>query len=65
MVKYGFLFPGQGAQFPGMMKDLCDNFTDGKQSVGVVIHAGKQPEGSSPPPLHALELTERRAESEE
>ncbi len=29
MVKYGFLFPGQGAQFPGMMKDLCENFTDG------------------------------------
>lgn len=47
----------------GMVLDrrrpLGDDFTDGKQSVGVVIHAGKQPEGSSPPPLHALELTER------
>ena len=30
MVKYGFLFPGQGAQFPGMMKDLCEKFADGK-----------------------------------
>ena len=30
MVKYGFLFPGQGAQFPGMMKDLCGSFADGK-----------------------------------
>lgn len=31
MVKYGFLFPGQGAQFPGMMKDLCESFADGKK----------------------------------
>ena len=31
MVKYVFLFPGQGAQFPGMMKDLCESFADGKK----------------------------------
>ena len=24
MAKYAFLFPGQGAQVPGMMKDVCE-----------------------------------------
>ena len=24
MAKYAFLFPGQGAQAPGMMKDICE-----------------------------------------
>ena len=24
--KFAFLFPGQGAQEPGMMKDICDAF---------------------------------------
>lgn len=25
--KYAFLFPGQGAQFPGMIRDICDNYS--------------------------------------
>ena len=26
MKKYAFLFPGQGAQVPGMIKDICDAY---------------------------------------
>ena len=28
MKKYAFLFPGQGAQEPGMMKDVCESFPE-------------------------------------
>lgn len=28
MAKYAFLFPGQGAQVPGMMKDVCEAFPE-------------------------------------
>lgn len=31
MAKYAFLFPGQGAQVPGMMKDVCDAFPESKK----------------------------------
>lgn len=30
MVKYIFAFPGQGAQTPGMMKDVCEKHQEGK-----------------------------------
>lgn len=32
-MEYAFLFPGQGAQKPGMMADLCDKFTVAKDIV--------------------------------
>lgn len=31
--KFAFLFPGQGAQEPGMMKDICDAFPEAKKVV--------------------------------
>ena len=31
MSKYAFLFPGQGAQTPGMLKDLCEKFPEAKK----------------------------------
>lgn len=30
---YAFLFPGQGAQEPGMIKDVCENFADARKVV--------------------------------
>lgn len=30
MVKYIYAFPGQGAQAPGMIKDVCEKFGEGK-----------------------------------
>ena len=30
MKKYAFLFPGQGAQEPGMMKDVCESFPEAR-----------------------------------
>ena len=31
MKKYAFLFPGQGAQEPGMMKDVCESFPEARK----------------------------------
>ncbi|MBR7064896.1 MAG: ACP S-malonyltransferase [Treponema sp.] len=31
--KYAFLFPGQGAQTPGMIKDICEEFPEAKKIV--------------------------------
>lgn len=31
MAKYAFLFPGQGAQAPGMMKDVCEAYPECKK----------------------------------
>lgn len=31
MAKYAFLFPGQGAQAPGMMKDVCETFPESRK----------------------------------
>lgn len=31
MAKYAFLFPGQGAQAPGMLKDVCDSYPECKK----------------------------------
>lgn len=31
--KYAFLFPGQGAQAPGMMKDVCEAFPEARSCV--------------------------------
>lgn len=31
--KFAFLFPGQGAQEPGMLKDICDAFPEAKKVV--------------------------------
>lgn len=33
MKKYAFLFPGQGAQVTGMIKDLCDAYPEAKKVV--------------------------------
>ena len=32
-VKYAFLFPGQGAQVPGMIKDVCEAFPEARKVV--------------------------------
>jgi len=34
--KYAFLFPGQGAQVPGMMKDVCEAFPEARKCVDAV-----------------------------
>lgn len=34
--KYAFLFPGQGAQVPGMIKDLCDAYPEARKVVDEV-----------------------------
>ncbi len=31
MTKYAFLFPGQGAQAPGMLKDVCESYPECKK----------------------------------
>ena len=31
--KYAFLFPGQGAQTPGMMKDVCEAFVEARKCI--------------------------------
>ena len=31
--KFAFLFPGQGAQEPGMMKDICDAFPTARKTL--------------------------------
>ena len=31
--KYAFLFPGQGAQAPGMMKDVCEAFPEARKVI--------------------------------
>ena len=36
MKKYAFLFPGQGAQVPGMIKDICDAYPEARQVVDEV-----------------------------
>lgn len=36
MNKYAFLFPGQGAQVPGMIKDLCDKNPEAREIVDSV-----------------------------
>lgn len=36
MKKYAFLFPGQGAQVPGMIKDICDAYPEAKAVVDEV-----------------------------
>ena len=36
MNKYAFLFPGQGAQTPGMIKDLCDTHPEARKIVDSV-----------------------------
>lgn len=34
--KYAFLFPGQGAQAQGMMKDVCDSYTDARKCLDAI-----------------------------
>ena len=36
MKKYAFLFPGQGAQEPGMMKDVCESFPEARKLLDSV-----------------------------
>lgn len=36
MAKYAFLFPGQGAQAPGMLKDVCDAYPECKEVLDQV-----------------------------
>lgn len=36
MKKYAFLFPGQGAQVPGMIKDVCDAYPEARKVVDEV-----------------------------
>ena len=36
MKKYAFLFPGQGAQVPGMIKDICDAYPEARAVVDEV-----------------------------
>lgn len=36
MAKYAFLFPGQGAQKPGMLKDVCEAFPESKKVLDEV-----------------------------
>ena len=31
--KFAFLFPGQGAQEPGMLKDICEAFPVAKKII--------------------------------
>ena len=31
--KYAFLFPGQGAQAPGMVKDVAESFSSAKKVI--------------------------------
>ena len=31
--KFAFLFPGQGAQEPGMLKDICEAFPEARKIV--------------------------------
>ncbi len=33
MKKYAFLFPGQGAQVPGMIKDICETYPEAQKVV--------------------------------
>lgn len=33
MKKYAFLFPGQGAQEPGMLKDLCESYPEAQKVI--------------------------------
>lgn len=34
--KFAFLFPGQGAQEPGMLKDICEAFPEARKVVDEV-----------------------------
>jgi [acyl-carrier-protein] S-malonyltransferase len=36
MKKYAFLFPGQGAQVPGMIKDICEAYPEARKVVDEV-----------------------------
>ena len=33
MKKYAFLFPGQGAQVPGMIKDICEKYPEARKVI--------------------------------
>ena len=44
MKKYAFLFPGQGAQVPGMIKDLCDAYPEARKVVDEAIKLDKKSE---------------------
>ena len=34
--KFAFLFPGQGAQEPGMLKDICEAFESARKIIGEI-----------------------------
>ena len=36
--KFAFLFPGQGAQEPGMLKDICEAFPEASKLVDRLIN---------------------------
>ena len=38
MKKYAFLFPGQGAQVPGMIKDICEAYPEARKVVDEVTN---------------------------